>query len=361
MLRGKLVLEDGAVFHGYSFGSTSSVAGEVVFATGMVGYPQSMSDPSYRGQILVFTYPLIGNYGVPGREKDRFGLERHFESGRVQVSGIIVDDYSEEYSSCFAEKSLGEWLRESGVPGLCGIDTRALTKKLREKGVMLGKIIIDKDVGLEDPNKRNLVAEVSTKKVVEYKAEAGKARLCVVDCGCKNSIIRELLARGADVVRVPFDHEFSSLDVHGFVVSNGPGDPKMCRETVRELRRVMEKKLPVFGICLGNQLLALASGANTYKLRYGHRSQNQPCLVRGTRKCFITSQNHGYAVDASSLAKEWEEWFTNLNDNTNEGIRHRSLPFMSVQFHPEAAPGPKDTVFLFDEFIKLAIERSGRG
>jgi carbamoyl-phosphate synthase small subunit len=244
------------------------------------------------------------------------------------------------------------WLREHRVPALSGFDVRALTKRLREQGAMLGKLVIgDRDTEFRDPNKEHLVALVSVKEPVLY--PGGRKRVAVVDCGCKSNIIRSLLDRGLAVVRVPWDHDFLDEDVDGVVISNGPGDPKMCRETIRNVREAIALEVPIFGICLGHQILALAAEADTYKLKFGHRGQNQPCVEAGTGRCYITSQNHGYAVDERTLSDEWEPWFVNANDGTNEGIRHRSRPFMSVQFHPEAAPGPVDTGFLFDRFVGM--------
>jgi len=346
----RLILEDGSVFEGYSFGSKKVVNGEVVFNTGMVGYPESLTDPSYRGQILVLTYPLIGNYGVPGNEKEDKVL-KHFESDRIQVQGLIISDYSDKYSHWNAKKSLSAWMKEHNVPGIYGIDTRELTKKLRKKGTMLGKIIYDKqDVSFENPNKRNLVSEVSVKKPIIYKK--GKKKIILVDCGTKNNIIRAFLKRNFTVVRVPWDYNFLNEKVDGIIISNGPGDPKKCRKTIENVRKSLSKNTPILGICLGSQILALAAGANTYKLKFGHRSHNQPCIEAGTKRCYITSQNHGYAVDADTLSEDWREWFFNNNDNTNEGIIHISKPFFGTQFHPEASPGPDDTEFLFDLFIR---------
>jgi len=347
----KLVLEDGTRFEGVSFGHPSSKAGEVVFNTGMVGYPESFTDPSYEGQILALTYPLVGNYGVPAKEKNA-GIQAFFESEKIHISGLVVADYSSTYSHWDAKKSLGEWLQEEKIPAITGIDTRALTKKLREKGVMLGKIVIDKDIPLFDPNKENLVANVSRKAIQHFKGKGKKVVL--IDCGAKNNILRSLLQRGLDVTVVPWNCDIfaKKIDFDGLLISNGPGDPKQCIGTINTIRNALEKEIPTFGICLGNQLLALAAGADTYKLKYGHRSQNQPCVMVGTKKCFITSQNHGFAVNAKTLPKGWGEWFINANDGSNEGIRHKTKPFFSVQFHPEATPGPVDTAFLFDEFVK---------
>jgi len=369
----KLVLEDGSVFYGCSFASERSVSGEIVFSTGMVGYPESLTDPSYKGQILCLTYPLIGNYGVPSDEKDKFGLEKHFESDKIQIQGLVISDYSFEHSHWNAKKSLASWLKENNIPGIFDVDTRELTKKIREKGAMLGKIIInDKDVKLYDPNKDDLVKQVTIKKPIVYdlinnknitikndsmikkinKNEKNKT-IVLVDCGVKNNIIRNLLKRKLTVIRVPYDYDFFKFDFDGIVVSNGPGDPKMCKKTISYIKKAIGREIPVFGICLGNQLLALAAGADTYKLKYGHRSQNQPCLLKDTKRCFITTQNHGFAVDTKSLPADWEPLFTNINDNTNEGIKHKTKPFFSCQFHPEATPGPVDTEFLFDDFVKV--------
>jgi carbamoyl-phosphate synthase small subunit len=347
----RLLLEDGSVFPGRAFGFPAGVSGEVVFNTGMVGYPETLTDPSYKGQILALTYPIIGNYGVPARLHPA-GLDDHFESDAVQIAGLLVADAVDGYSHWSAARSLAQWLHEERVPALSGIDTRALTKRLREKGTMLGKIVAgEDDLELRDPNLDNLVARVSVTGRVVY--PAGSTRVAVVDCGCKTSIIRSLLARGLTVIRVPWNHDFSDEEFDGLVISNGPGDPKMCSETVTHVRRALERDRPIFGICLGHQLLALAAGADTYKLPFGHRGQNQPCAQLGSERCYITAQNHGYAVDEATLPADWVPWFVNANDGTNEGMRHRTRPFMSVQFHPEAAPGPVDTNFLFDAFADL--------
>jgi carbamoyl-phosphate synthase small subunit len=353
---GRLVLEDGTTFSGCSFGKECGRAGEVVFTTGMVGYPESLTDPSYRGQILVLTYPLIGNYGVPPHT-ERNGLLDFFESDRIQISGLVVADYSERYNHWNAEQSLSKWLTDGGVPALTGVDTRALTKRLREKGVMLGKIVFEEDMPFLDPNVTNLVAEVSIPELVEYRPEGTpRGRIALLDCGAKSSIVKSFLARGIEVVRAPWNYPLADLKFDGLLISNGPGDPKMCSDAIRNIQKIMQKSLPVMGICLGNQLLALAAGADTYKLKYGHRGQNQPCVDMGSGRCYITSQNHGYAVDERTLPRNWEPLFRNANDETNEGIRHRSKPFFSAQFHPEANPGPVDTAFLFDDFIKICVQ-----
>lgn len=350
-IKSSLVLEDGSVFEGYSFGYPRPISGEVVFNTGMVGYPESLTDPSYRGQILVLSYPLIGNYGVPATESVN-GLSTAFESHKIQIQGLVVSQYSSDYSHWNAVKSLADWLKEQHVPALEGIDTRMLTKRLREKGAMLGKVLFSgEDLEFYDPNGENLVSMVSVKQPVRY--DGGKTSVVLIDCGCKHGIIRSLLARGLTVIRVPWDYDFLDEDFDAVVISNGPGDPTMCPETVVHVRKAMEENYPIFGICLGHQILALAAGADTYKLKFGHRSQNQPCIEVGTKRCYVTSQNHGYAVAAETLPPAWESWFINANDGTNEGIRHRSRPFRGVQFHPEAAPGPVDTAHLFDEFLRI--------
>ncbi len=345
-----LTLEDGTQFSGISFGAEKSISGEVVFNTGMVGYYESLSDPSYKGQILVFTYPLIGNYGVPPRKSEQELLD-YYESDHIHASALIVSDYSDSSDHWNADRTLSTWLKESDVPALSRIDTRALTQRLREKGTMLGKLNFQEETEFDDPNTRNLIREVSVKQPVSYN-EGGHTQIIVIDCGVKHNILRSLIKRDCHVVRVPCVYDFFHLTFDGVVVSNGPGDPKMCKETIALVKKCLEKDIPTFGICLGNQILALAAGANTYKLKYGHRSQNQPCLELGTQRCYITSQNHGYAVETKTLPQNWKPWFVNINDDTNEGIKHTSKPFMAVQFHPEHSPGPVDTEFLFETFLR---------
>ncbi|MBI5456127.1 glutamine-hydrolyzing carbamoyl-phosphate synthase small subunit [Candidatus Kaiserbacteria bacterium] len=342
----KLHLKDGTSYEGQSFGAPpagGSVAGEVVFNTGMVGYVESLTDPSYAGQIVVLTYPLIGNYGVPKKER--------FESQKIQVAGLVVSEYSENYSHHEAKESLAAWLKREGISAIQGVDTRALTKKLREHGVMLGALSNNgKPRKFTDPNDENLVAKVSTKRKHVYGTE--KKRIVLVDCGAKENIVRSLVARGATVIRVPWDYDFSREKYDGLLISNGPGDPTQCGVTITNIQHAMKKNKPILGICLGNQLLALAAGAKTYKLKYGHRSHNQPCIESDSKRCYITSQNHGFAVDEGSLPKDWDIWFTNANDGSNEGIRHKTENWRSVQFHPEATPGPTDTAWIFDNFMQ---------
>ncbi|MFO7923621.1 MAG: glutamine-hydrolyzing carbamoyl-phosphate synthase small subunit [Bacteroidales bacterium] len=347
----QLILEDGAVYSGTSFGYRESLSGEVVFNTAMSGYPESLTDPSYKGQILVLTYPLIGNYGVPPMLKEE-GLLRFFESDRIHIKALIISEYSTESSHWNSWKTLSRWLIENRIPAISGIDTRALTVHLREKGVMSGKLIFDNiDTEFVATEKINMVEKVSSNKVATY--GRGKYKIVLVDCGVKTNIIRRLVYRDTTVIRVPWDHDYLDMDYDGLFISNGPGDPAVLTPAIKNLSKALERDKPVFGICMGNQLLALAAGGKTYKLKYGHRSHNQPVRMKKTNRCFITSQNHGYATDASSLGKDWEELFVNLNDNTNEGIRHKSKPFFSTQFHPEASSGPTDTDFLFDDFLEM--------
>jgi len=352
--KGTLELEDGSRFEGHIFGSEKNSDGEVVFNTGMVGYVESLTDPSYRGQILAFTYPLIGNYGVPDFQKGNDG----FESDEIQVRGVVVANYIEAYSHYEAETSLGDWLKSQGIVGITDIDTRRLTKILREKGTMLGRIVLDDDLekfNVADPNATHLVAEVSTNEPIKHEGQDKGAHVVVVDCGVKRSIVNELVSRGCTVTVIPHDGNFHSIDCDGIMLSNGPGDPEMCQTAIKNLKTVLERDrpIPVAGICLGSQLMALAAGGTTFKLPYGHRSQNQPCREVGTEKCVITSQNHGYAVDKDSMPEGWEVWYENLNDGTVEGIRHSTRPFFAVQFHPEASPGPTDSVAFFDRFVEV--------
>ncbi len=403
-----LILDDGTRFCGQSFGYEKPVAGEVVFNTAMTGYPESLTDPSYAGQLMTLTYPLVGNYGVPPFSIEANGLPTFMESGKIHAEAIIVSDYSENYSHWNAVESLADWLKREHIPGITGIDTRALTKALREHGVMMGRIEFDEECRMKNEESGcaaathgnssfggeadmlhsslsygdvNYVDRVSCKDIIVYAGAVSKTfpvstpkeelntelnssffiphsslkkKVVLVDCGVKANILRCLLRRGVEVIRVPWDYDFNGLEFDGLFISNGPGDPDTCDAAVQNIRRAMQnEKLPIFGICMGNQLLSKAGGAKIYKLKYGHRSHNQPVRMVGTDRCFITSQNHGYAVDNNTLGTDWEPLFVNMNDGSNEGIRHKRNPWFSAQFHPEAASGPTDTEFLFDEFVKL--------
>lgn len=391
-----LILDDGSVFTGFSFGYEKPVSGEVVFNTAMTGYPESLTDPSYAGQLMVLTFPLVGNYGVPVRTFRPDGIATFMESEKIHAGAIIVSDYSYDYSHWNAHQSLADWLKEEKVPGLAGIDTRALTKKLREHGVMMGRIYIGEACAsgpyacetsalgtsvsettvsgtsvsgtsaLGNPTafqgdvpsvpaygEINYVDLVSCKEVITYGSGEGKKRVVLIDCGVKHNILRSLLKRGVEVIRVPWNYDFHTLDYDGLFISNGPGDPDTCDPAVQHIRRALAGDKPICGICMGNQLLAKAGGASIYKLKYGHRSHNQPVRQVGTDRCFITSQNHGYAVDNATLGADWQPLFINMNDGTNEGIRHTTKPFFSAQFHPEACSGPTDTEFIFDQFVAL--------
>lgn len=351
-----LVLEDGTTFKGKSFGYDAPVAGEVVFNTAMMGYPESLTDPSYAGQLMTLTYPLVGNYGVPRFSFEENGLPTFMESDKIYASAIIVSDYSEEYSHWNAHESLADWLKREKVPGVTDIDTRQLTKVLREHGVMMGTIkpidAIDTMKTIENYSTINWVDRVSCKDIIKYNEGAGK-KVVLVDCGVKANIIRCLIKRGVEVIRVPWNYDYTDMDFDGLFLANGPGDPDMCEDAVNIIRKQMsQSRKPICGICMGNQLLAKAGGATIYKLKYGHRSHNQPVREVGTNRCYVTSQNHGYAVDAATLGKEWRELFVNMNDGSNEGIRHQTNPWFSSQFHPEACSGPVDTEFMFDRFIE---------
>jgi len=377
-IKAKLILEDGSSFEGYSFGSERSVSGECVFQTGMVGYPESLTDPSYQGQILVLTYPLIGNYGVPPNEIDSdTQLPKYFESSHIHPTALLVSDYCDEPSHWNSSRTLSQWLKEQNVPALFGIDTRALTKKIRDRGSMLAKIVFpsqkDAEVEFDDPNKRHLVQEVSTKQVKTYGQGKGDVTIIAFDCGMKYSQIKHLVKRGAVVKVVPYNYDLSkdNENYHGVFLSSGPGDPSMCTETIQQLQYLFnqaktsgKKVVPIFGICLGHQLMALAAGAKTYKMKFGNRGHNQPCVDLSSgretpngasdiagKRCYLTSQNHGFAVDTNTLPKDWQPYFVNANDNTNEGLSNKHMPFFSVQFHPEANAGPMDTEHLFDKFL----------
>ncbi len=364
-----LVLEDGSTFFGYSFGATKKVSGEIVFSTSMVGYPESITDPSYKGQILTFTYPLVGNYGVPPHDKEKDVL-KYFESDDIKVTGFAIHELCRNPYHWASTRTLDKWLKDEDVPGIYGIDTRKLTKKLRVKGVMLGILEVceeDEEPDLEkllkevetvqDPNFTDLVKTVTVMEPVCYNSGGDKLAV-LIDCGVKYAILRNLLKRGFNVIRVPYDfsaEEILEYKPDGVIISNGPGDPKQCTKTIESIRELVAEDTPIMGICLGTQILALALGGDTYKLKYGHRSQNQPAYDLETGRCYITTQNHGYTAKRESLKDtDLVEWFINVNDKTVEGVKHKSKPAYALQWHPEASPGPYDTEFLFDRFQKLA-------
>ena len=364
-----LVLEDGSTFAGYGFGAPKKVSGEIVFATSMVGYPESLTDPSYKGQILTFTYPLVGNYGVPPYDKEN-GFLKCFESDDIKVTGFVVHELCKNPFHWASTRTLDQWLKDEDVPGIYGIDTRKLTKKLRVKGVLLGILKVceaDEEPDLpqllkevkkvQDPNFTDLAKQVTVKEPIRYKAGGNKLAV-LIDCGVKYGILRNLLRRGFDVVRVPYDYSAEQILEYkpdGVMISNGPGDPKQCVKTIETVRELVDEDMPMMGVCLGTQILALALDGDTYKLKYGHRSQNQPALDLETGRCYITTQNHGYTVERNSInGTGLEEWFMNANDKTVEGVKHKTKPAFALQWHPEASPGPYDTEFLFDRFKKLA-------
>lgn len=349
--RGSLILEDGTRFEGTSFGYNTSISGEVVFCTGMVGYPEAITDASYTGQILIMTYPIIGNYGVPESS--------FWEDDHIHISGLIVSNYIDTPSHAQSTMNLGAWLEREGIPALEIKDTRRLTQHIRTHGTLLGKIVFDEDIPFYNPDLENLVARVSS-DTIQSKGEGGTT-IALIDCGAKRNITRSLLSRGVHLITVPWDFDLFAPDLNftfdGILVSNGPGNPKLAGKTIETIRTAMERRIPIMGICLGHQLLALAAGGDTYKLKFGHRSQNQPCLLQESKRCYITTQNHSFAV--GTLPEGFKPWFVNANDGSNEGIHHESLPFFSVQFHPESMPGPIDTDWLFDYFLERVVTEKG--
>ena len=370
-----LLLEDGSTFFGHGFGAEISTPGEVVFNTGMVGYPESMTDPSYAGQILCFTYPLIGNYGVPlYEEKDEFGLPRFFESDSIKVKGIVVQEACETPSHWASKLTLSKWMDREGVPGIEGVDTRALVTRLRESGVMMGILanggealdrgrLQDLLKKAERYSSQNFVKGVSVADPVVH-GESDR-RVVIIDCGTKFGIIRNLMRRGFQVIRLPYNASYSTVmkyDPAGAVVCNGPGDPVILGETARCVASLVDSEVPVLGICLGEQVVGMSQGAKTFKLKYGHRGQNKPCVDLTTGRGYVTSQNHGYALSEETLkGTELKRWFVNADDKTVEGVFHASKPCMAVQFHPEATPGPYDTAFVFDRFVDATKGRRARG
>jgi carbamoyl-phosphate synthase small subunit len=369
-LNATIVLEDGSTYRGTGFGYPKTVGGEFVFNTGMVGYTETLTDPSYRGQMLCLTYPLIGNYGVPSNSiKDNFGLPKYFESENIQVSGLIVHEISNVANHRECHKTLDQWLFDEKIPGISGIDTRDLTKKIRIKGVMKGALSVSENeintkelLGIIKNTKYdgfNFMSQVSIDTTIEY-GDPTLEPIVLIDTGTKYSIIRNVLRMGYRVIRVPWDTSFSKIISYkpkGIIISNGPGDPKMCNSTIQTVVKLLESTLPILGICLGNQIIALAAGGDTYKLKFGHRGQNKGCTDLNTNQTFITSQNHGYGVKSNTLNKTgFKAWYVNSDDDTIEGIKHKSKPIIAVQFHPEASPGPYDCMHVFEEFKEL-VER----
>lgn len=349
LIPASLILSTGEIFKGLAPQRQKPVQlGELVFNTGMVGYVESLTDPSYSGQLLTFTYPLMGNYGVPDSSQ--------WESYKAHASGMIVSSLSPIFTRSFAQQSLLDFCQSQGLAVLLDVDTRALTKCVRDKGVVPAAIVLgdERPLQFSDINETHLVEQVSPKTITTE--GSGDYTVIVIDCGMKNSIWKHLLKFPLKLKRVPFNYDFTHEHFDGVLISNGPGDPVRCQETIQIIQKALKKEKPIFGICLGAQLLGLSIGAKTYKLRFGHRSQNQPCQKEGSRRCYLTSQNHGYAIDENTLPLGWKVTYRNLNDQTVQGIAHEKLPFSAVQFHPEAAPGPSDTTFLFDDFFHLVKE-----
>jgi carbamoyl-phosphate synthase small subunit len=346
-MTGKLILKNGLAFTGDNFGAYKSSAGEIVFSTGMMGYPESLTDPSYKGQILILTYPLVGNYGIPEKSL--------WESDNIQVSGLIVSSYIDTPYHFQSKQTLGQWLESENIPALIIKDTRLLTQIIRDKGMMLGKIHNKEKINFYDPNSENLVEKVSIKKIQVQTNNKNAKNILLIDCGAKRNIERALIIRGVNIISVPWDFDLTNqtefkYKIDAVVISNGPGNPVKADKAIKNIQKLLNLDIPILGICLGNQLLAIAAGGKTKKLKYGHRSQNQPCNMDGTKRCFITTQNHSFEI--SEIPRGFNPWFTNANDGSNEGIIHKSKPIMSVQFHPEATPGPQDTEWIFDFFLK---------
>ncbi len=350
----KLFLESSENFTGVSFGANADTLGEVVFTTGMTGYLETLTDPSYYGQIVVFTFPLIGNYGVFDPKQMAPDIDETYESQKIWVKGVILTEWSEEFSHCQAFQNFSDWLEKNNIPGLANVDTRSLTQVLRERGCIMGNIGNSPATDFTDQLAGRYVPAVSPTEttIIEPENPIGKT-VAFVDCGAKNGIFRNFLERGVKVIRYPFDaNPFDSgEDFDGIFFSNGPGDPETVHETIDTMKIALEKEIPIFGICLGNQMLGLAAGGKTVKMKYGHRGVNQPVQDVETQHCIVTTQNHGYVVEEESLPEGFEVWFKNLNDNSVEGIKHKTKPIFAVQFHPEACAGPEDAEYLFDEFI----------
>ena len=360
-----LKLSNGKRLKGRFIGAPLNCSGELVFTTAMVAYSEALTDPSYFGQILVFTYPLIGNYGIPSLKEEKFKLtSQAWESAAVHAAGVIVSSYSPETFHWTSYQDLDRWLFEQGVTGICEIDTRQLVHEIRENTQLFARIEVEevtaerklgglletKKDAFFDPNTKDIISYVSTKKREVF--GSSKLRIGVLDCGVKWNILRQILNFDCSVELLPFDTDLASIDCHGFLLSNGPGNPNLCQNIVAQIKKLLKQERPVLGICLGHQLLSLAAGASIEKMTYGHRSHNQPVWVPGQKKAYISCQNHSYVVIKESLPEDWQVWFENINDHTVEGIKSTKAPFRSVQFHPESAGGPRDTAWILEDFVK---------
>jgi len=362
-----LILKDGRYFQGIGFGATKIITGELVFNTMTgAGYLETLTDPSYWGQIVVMTHPLVGNYGVPPWEEDEYGIIKYFESNSIKVSGFVVNECCKHPSHYQSIKGLDDFLAEQGIPGIEWIDTRAVTEILREEGVQVGALAVYnagerpdleelKRIAndAEDPNISDLSSQVSTREVLCYSPTTPIGKVVILDLGVKLNILRNLLQRRLEVIVVPYNYSYEqimSYKPNGVLISNGPGDPAIYKNAISVCRHLIEDSIPSMGICLGNQILALGAGASSYKLKYGHRGGNKTVINPYSKKCYITSQNHGYCINDFEKVG-FSELLRNIDDNSNEGIEHTTKPIFAVQFHPEASPGPLDTLYLFDKFI----------
>ncbi|MFX1417602.1 MAG: glutamine-hydrolyzing carbamoyl-phosphate synthase small subunit [Promethearchaeota archaeon] len=364
-----LMLQDGRYFQGIGFGATKITTGELVFNTMTgAGYLETLTDPSYWGQIVVMTHPLVGNYGVPPWEKDNYGITKYFESESIKVTGFVVNECCKEPSHYQSEKSLDEFLKEQDIPGIEWIDTRAITKILREEGVQLGALAVYESgekpdienlkqiaVNAQDPNLRHLSSEVSTKKIITHTPLNPIGKVILLDMGVKLNIIRNLVTRRLEVLVVPYNYTYEqimSFEPNGVFISNGPGDPAIYKEAIEVCKNLLNNNVPTMGICLGNQIIGLAAGGSSYKLKYGHRGGNKTVIDPETKKCYITSQNHGFCIKDFEKGG-FKENLKNIDDSSNEGIIHETKPIFAVQFHPEACPGPWDSLYLFDKFLDI--------
>ncbi|KKN31446.1 hypothetical protein LCGC14_0823830 [marine sediment metagenome] len=363
------MLQDGRYFQGIGFGATKKIGGEIVFNTITgAGYNETLTDPSYQGQIVVMTHPLVGNYGVPAWEKDIYGIHRYFESDSIKVSGFVVSECCKNPSHYESVKTLNEFLLEEDIPGIEWVDTRAITKILREEGVQVGLLAVfnpgekpdieklrENVKTVRDPNLRHLVSEVSTKEVKKFTPKNSRGKVVVIDLGVKNNILRNLVSRGLEIILVPYNYTYEKvmkLNPDGVFITNGPGDPAMYKSPIELSRNLIENNIATMGICLGNQIIGLAAGGSSYKLKYGHRGGNKTVIDPLTKKCYITSQNHGFCVRDFEKSG-FKEFLKNIDDSSNEGLIHKEKSIFAVQFHPEGSPGPLDSLYLFDKFIDL--------